>query len=63
MKIGEAFMVRTHPQWRRVFELIAGGRIGVRSIIGYFSYFNRDPKNIRNILAYGGGAPWTSGAT
>jgi predicted dehydrogenase len=57
MKIAEAFMVRTHPQWRKVFELIAAGRIGtVRSIIGYFSYFNRDPKNIRNILAYGGGA-------
>ena len=37
--------------------MIATGRIGtVRSIIGYFSYFNRDRKNIRNILAYGGGA-------
>lgn len=57
MKIAEAFMVRTHPQWVKVFELIAAGRIGaVRSIIGYFSYFNRDAKNIRNILAYGGGA-------
>jgi predicted dehydrogenase len=57
MKIGEAFMVRTHPQWRKAFELIEAGTIGkVRSVIGYFSYFNRDPKNIRNILAYGGGA-------
>ena len=57
MKIGEAFMVRTHPQWRKVLELVTAGRIGtVRSIIGYFSYFNRDPKNIRNILAYGGGS-------
>ena len=57
MKLAEAFMVRTHPQWLKVFELIATGRIGaVCSIIGYFSYFNRDPKNIRNILAYGGGA-------
>jgi predicted dehydrogenase len=57
MKLAEAFMVRTHPQWLKVFELIGTGRIGaVRSIIGYFSYFNRDPKNIRNILAYGGGA-------
>jgi predicted dehydrogenase len=56
-KIGEAFMVRTHPQWRKAFELIEAGRIGkVRSVIGYFSYCNRDPKNIRNILAYGGGA-------
>ena len=57
MKVAEAFMVRTHPQWLKVLELIAAGKIGtVRSIIGYFSYFNRDPKNIRNILAYGGGA-------
>jgi predicted dehydrogenase len=57
MKLAEAFMVRTHPQWLKVFEFIGTGRIGaVRSIIGYFSYFNRDPKNIRNILAYGGGA-------
>jgi predicted dehydrogenase len=56
VKIGEAFMVRTHPQWRKVLELIGAGKIGtVRSVIGYFSYNNRDPKNIRNILQYGGG--------
>jgi predicted dehydrogenase len=56
VKIGEAFMVRTHPQWRKVIELIAAGRIGrVRSVMGYFSYDNRDPKNIRNIPEYGGG--------
>jgi predicted dehydrogenase len=56
VKIGEAFMVRTHPQWRKVLELIREGRIGkVRCVIGGFSYFNRDPKNIRNILEYGGG--------
>jgi len=57
VKIGEAFMVRTHPQWLRARELVASGRIGeLRSITGYFSYFNRDPQNIRNILATGGGA-------
>jgi predicted dehydrogenase len=56
VKIGEAFMVRTHPQWRAALEMTAAGRIGkVRSVMGYFSYFNRDPKNIRNILDYGGG--------
>ena len=56
VKIGEAFMVRTHPQWRKVIELIAAGGIGtVRSVMGYFSYNNRDPKNIRNISEYGGG--------
>lgn len=57
VKIGEAFMVRTHPQWLQTRDLIRSGRIGeLRSIMGFFSYFNRDPANIRNILAYGGGA-------
>jgi predicted dehydrogenase len=55
--IGEAFMVRTHPQWLRTRELIASGRIGqLRAIQGFFSYFNADPKNIRNIPECGGGA-------
>jgi predicted dehydrogenase len=57
VRMEEAFMVRTHPQWLRVRELIASGRIGdLRAIQGFFSYFNRDPKNIRNIPECGGGA-------
>jgi predicted dehydrogenase len=57
VKVGEAFMVRTHPQWLRTRELIASGRIGsLRSITGFFSYFNVDPANIRNHSEYGGGA-------
>src|ERR1700747_2942873 len=28
VKIGEAFMVKTHPQWLRVRELIRDGKIG-----------------------------------
>src|SRR5271163_5032886 len=56
VKIGEAFMVRTHPQWLRTRELIRSERIGeLRSIIGAFSYFNRDAANIRNVLDWGGG--------
>src|ERR1700730_1660659 len=55
--IGEAFMVRTHPQWLRARELVTSGRIGqLRSALGFFSYFNNDPSNIRNIPEYGGGA-------
>ena len=50
-------MVRTHPQWLRARELVKSGRIGqLRAATGFFSYFNNDPKNIRNIPAYGGGA-------
>src|ERR1700721_2900730 len=57
VKIGEAFMVRTHPQWLRIRELIASGRIGeLRSIQGFFSYHNVNPANIRNIPECGGGA-------
>jgi predicted dehydrogenase len=57
VKIGEAFMVRTHPQWLRTREWIRSGRIGdLRSITGFFSYFNRDPQNVRNVYDYGGGA-------
>lgn len=57
VKIGEAFMIRTHPQWLRVRELIGEGRIGaLRSIVGFFSYHNVDPANIRNQMECGGGA-------
>jgi predicted dehydrogenase len=57
VKIGEAFMVRTHPQWLRARELVRSGRIGpLRSIVGFFSYFNVNPANIRNIPECGGGA-------
>jgi len=56
VKIGEAFMVRTHPQWLRTREIVRSGRIGqLRSILGFFSYYNADPHNIRNIAEYGGG--------
>ena len=57
VKIGEAFMVRTHPQWLRVRELVRSGAIGqLRAITGTFSYFNVDPNNIRNQAEIGGGA-------
>lgn len=57
VRIQEAFMVRTHPQWLETRRLIQSGRIGsLRSITGFFSYFNPDPANIRNQLDLGGGA-------
>jgi predicted dehydrogenase len=56
VKIEEAFMVRAHPQRRRVLDLISADRIGpVRSFLACFTYYNRNPQNIRNILEYGGG--------
>jgi len=57
VRIQEAFMVRTHPQWLETQRLIQTGRIGtLRSITGFFSYFNPDPANIRNQIELGGGA-------
>jgi predicted dehydrogenase len=57
VKIGEAFMVVTHPQWLRIRQLLDEGRIGpLRSVAGFFSYYNDDPANIRNQADIGGGA-------
>jgi predicted dehydrogenase len=57
VRIQEAFMVRTHPQWLETRRLIHSGRIGsLRSITGFFSYNNPDSTNIRNQLELGGGA-------
>ena len=56
VKIGEAFMVKTHPQWLRTRELIRHGAIGeLRAIVGAFSYFNREAENVRNVAEWGGG--------
>jgi predicted dehydrogenase len=53
----EAFMYRLHPSWAAVWELVASGRIGrLQAVQSWFSYYNDDPANIRNILAAGGGA-------
>jgi len=53
----EAFMYRLHPSWVAVRELVEAGRIGrLTAVSSWFSYYNDDPANIRNIRAYGGGA-------
>lgn len=60
--VAEAFMVRTHPQWVAVKEMIGSGTIGdLRLVHGFFSYFNNDPDNIRNKKEFGGGALWDIG--
>ncbi len=58
----EAFMYRHHPSWIAVRELLASGRIGrLVAVDSWFSYYNDDPANIRNMLAYGGGALYDIG--
>ena len=53
----EAFMYRHHPSWVAALDLVADGRIGTLTAVqSWFSYFNDDPANIRNVRDYGGGA-------
>jgi len=57
LKVMEAFMYRFHPQWRRARALVAEGAIGeVHAVQTWFSYFNDDPLNVRNMKDAGGGA-------
>ena len=49
VKIQEAFMTRTHPQWLGARDAVRSGRIGdLRAATCFFSYFNRDPGDVRN---------------
>ncbi len=60
--IQEAFMVWTHPQWVRARDLVREGRIGdLTAVQGFFSYFNMDAENIRNIPETGGGGVYDIG--
>ena len=44
-------------------DLVRGGEIGeLRAIQGFFSYYNVDPQNIRNMADIGGGGSTTSAA-
>ena len=62
VKICEAFMIRSAPQWLRVRQLIDEGRIGeLRTVSGVYSYFNINPANIRNQIETGGGALYDIG--
>ena len=55
--VSEAFMVTYHPQWLKVKDLLAKGTIGtLHKIESSFTYFNKDPDNMRNRPELGGGA-------
>lgn len=56
VKIQEAFMVRYHPQWLKVRDLIQTEKLGrIQSITGFFSYNIPDLENVRNHSNWGGG--------
>jgi predicted dehydrogenase len=57
LKVTEAFMYRHHPQWGCVRQLLDEGAVGeLRTAQSFFTYYNVDANNIRNIAAVGGGA-------
>src|SRR5690606_35982637 len=60
--IAEAFMIRHHPQWLAVRDMVRAGEVGeLRLVHVLFSYFNTDPANIRNKAEIGGGALYDIG--
>src|SRR5499426_307467 len=60
--IMEAIMVRFHTQWLQARELVRSGKIGeLRAVHVFFSYYNDDPRNIRNQAGIGGGALYDIG--
>ncbi len=62
VKICEAFMVRSFPQWLRLRELLDAGRVGeLRAVSGLFSYYNVNPENVRNRVETGGGGVYDIG--
>ncbi len=57
VRLQEAFMYRHHPSWVEAVKLVRDGAIGdLRAVQSWFSYYNDDPKNIRNRVVNGGGA-------
>lgn len=62
VRLMEAFMYRLHPSWVAVRDLVGSGRIGrLMAVQSWFSYFNDDPANIRNVGQFGGGALYDVG--
>ena len=60
--IAEAFMVRHHPQWIKAREIVRKGKLGtLKAVQVFFSYYNDDPNNVRNMADIGGGALYDIG--
>jgi predicted dehydrogenase len=56
-------MYRLHPSWVAVHDVVRSGRIGpLTSVQSWFSYYNDDAENIRNIREAGGGALFDIGS-
>ena len=62
LKVSEAFMVKSHPQWTKVKSLIEAGSFGpIKSVNGFFSYKLMDFNNVRYVKELGGGGIYDVG--
>ncbi len=60
--VAEAFMVRHHPQWIKAREIVRKGKLGtLKAVQVFFSYYNDDPTNVRNLADIGGGGAYDIG--
>jgi predicted dehydrogenase len=56
LKLMEGFMYRHHPQWLMARRLVDEGHLGeLRTIQTFFSYYDRNPNDVRNQPGVGGG--------
>lgn len=54
--LAEAYMYRHHPAWVEARRLVANGAIGEPLAVDtWFTYFNDNPTDIRNVAEWGGG--------
>lgn len=61
--IQEAFMVRNHPQWLRVRDILRDGGIGdLRAIQAAFCSYRVEPDDVRNKPEMGGGSVYDIGS-
>ena len=62
IQVAEAFMVRHAQQWIEARARVKKGEIGkLGAVQVFFTYFNRDPKNVRNMADIGGGGLYDIG--
>src|SRR5439155_1012789 len=62
VRLMEAFMYRLHPSWQALRDLVGSGPIGsLLAVHSWFSYFNDQPTNIRNIHEASGGPLYRRG--
>ena len=60
--VAEAFAYRSHPQTRKVKEIIASGKLGkIKFVRGSFTFVLTKPEDIRWDPLMGGGALWDIG--